>query len=263
MGNTPFIRESRKRPSNTANVYLKVFGVVNKSADKRVLLRCGGREFLLVGTGHVMRASVKLVRESFREFHPDAVAVELDAQRFMALRKRERPSLGKLLAAKDKRNAIVYLVLHSFQARAGKEMGMRPGRDMLSAVEEAQKHRVPLLLIDRDVRETMRRATRRLTLKEKLNIVQSLIQSMFGLTKTDINSVFEHQDELMLEFRKQLPSAYRALVTERDEFMARALASSAAFNRVLVVVGAGHVPGLTRRLTRQLNCVPEATRRIT
>ena len=49
-----------------------------------------GREFLLVGTAHISRESVDLVRAVIEAERPDAVCIELDAQRFQALSQKRR-----------------------------------------------------------------------------------------------------------------------------------------------------------------------------
>ncbi len=208
----------------------------------------GDHTFILVGTGHVMKESVRLVRGAIAQ-KPDIVAVELDMVRLRSIGKKRKLSLGQALKS-GKAEALAYFLLQGFQTKAGKAMGVKPGRDMLVAVKEANAHRIPVFLIDRDIRITMRRLTRQLTLKEKLNIVKSLILGAFGLSKEDISAVMDNKDELMVEFKKELPSAYRVLVSERDAYMAAMLLQTPP-GRVLVVIGAGHLEGLRRELTRQ------------
>jgi pheromone shutdown-related protein TraB len=199
-----------------------------------------------------MRSSAKTVRKVIRDYSPDLVAVELDMARFSALGKRQvKPSLSRVLASKNKTEAISYLVLHSFQQKAGKAMNMKPGKDLLAAVDEAKKLRIPVYLIDRDIRITMRRMTRQLTLHDKLNIIKSFFLGFFGLSKEDISTVMENKDSLMNEFKKELPSIYTVLVAERDKYMADML-HSAPPGVVVVVVGAGHLNGLEKELTRHL-----------
>jgi pheromone shutdown protein TraB len=183
------------------------------------------------------------------------VAVELDMARLRSLGKKRKLTLSQALKS-GRPEALAYFLLQGFQTKAGKAMGVKPGRDMVVAVREANAHGIPVFLIDRDVRITMRRLTRQLTLKEKLNIVQSLIMGAIGLSKEDINSVLDNKDALMVEFKKELPSAYKVLVSERDEYMASMLLQTPP-GRVLVVIGAGHLAGLRRELTRQF------TRRLT
>ncbi|RLG69009.1 MAG: TraB family protein [Methanobacteriota archaeon] len=225
--------------------------MASKSVKAPKIVRTPHHEFILVGTGHVMRSSAKAARQAIRDYDPDIVAVELDMTRFRALGKRVKPSLGKALKSKNKAEGLGYLALHSFQQKAGKAMNMSPGRDLLAAVDEAKKQRVPVYLIDRDIRVTMRRLTRQLTLRDKLNLVKSLVLGLFGLSKEDISEVMENKDSLMHEFKKELPTMYRVLVTERDKYMASMLLSAPP-GRVVVVVGAGHLDGIEAELTRHL-----------
>ena len=49
--------------------------------------------------------------------------------------------------------------------------------------------------------------------------------------------------------KREFPGLYKALVAERDMYMARRLAGlSGGFERIVVVVGAAHLPGLQRML---------------
>ena len=52
------------------------------------VLEQDGRRFVLVGTAHVSRESVELVREVIERERPDAVCVELDQRRYDALSQR-------------------------------------------------------------------------------------------------------------------------------------------------------------------------------
>lgn len=49
-----------------------------------------GRKFILVGTAHVSRQSVDLVREVIETEQPDRVCVELDEKRYESLARRKR-----------------------------------------------------------------------------------------------------------------------------------------------------------------------------
>jgi len=66
--------------------------------------------------------------------------------------------------------------------------------------------------------------------------------------KQALDSLISQKDELMLEFKRELPHLYRALVTERDSYMAGAI-SQLPFSRILVVVGAAHLNGIKKELT--------------
>ena len=51
-------------------------------------LKLGDREIFLIGTAHISRESVELVRQVIAGERPDCVCVELDEKRYEALRER-------------------------------------------------------------------------------------------------------------------------------------------------------------------------------
>jgi len=196
------------------------------------------KEISIVGTGHVLRKSLQAVKSETQEFKPDVVALELDMPRFLALRKRKRP----------KPKGIVERLLFELQKEASKTTGVKAGAEMLAAAREARKHNIPVVLIDRDIRITLKRALHNMSFSEKLKLLVGMIGGIFEVRdKAKLDSLIGQKDELMEEFKKELPSFYKALVTERDVYMARAIASLPQ-SRVMVVVGAGHLNGLKKRL---------------
>ncbi|MBN3037318.1 MAG: TraB/GumN family protein [Candidatus Diapherotrites archaeon] len=218
-------------------------------------IKLPGKHVRLVGTGHVFKKSVSEVKKQADDFKPDVIAVELDETRLRRVASNKKPSAKQILASKNKTAAIIYLLFFLVQERASKTMKTPAGSDMKSALRLAAELGIPCALIDRDIRTTMNRALAHLTTREKLNLLKGILAGLFGAgSEQDLEAVFELRGELMKEFRQQFPTMYRALVTERDAYMARAI-RSLPHKRVLAVVGAGHIPGISRRLrktTRQL-----------
>ena len=82
----------------------------------------------------------------------------------------------------------------------------------------------------------------------KAKLIWGLAAGFFEMgDKQALDGLMNQKDELMLEFKRELPHLYRALVTERDNYMAGAI-SQLPFCRILVVVGAAHVNGIKKRL---------------
>ncbi len=197
-----------------------------------------GKQISIVGTGHVLRESVNAVKKEIKDFQPDTVAIELDMNRFLALEKRKRVKPKKL----------VERLLYELQKQAGQTTGISPGAEMKAAAREAGKHRIPVALIDRDIRITLNRALRNITFKEKLKLLYGILGGFIEVRdKRKLDTLIDQKDELMIEFEKELPSVYKALVTERDTYMARAILTIPA-NKIMVVVGAGHTTGIKKQL---------------
>lgn len=198
----------------------------------------GDKQITIVGTGHVLKKSVALAKAEIKDFKPEVVALELDMNRFLALSRRTR----------RKPKGIIPLLLMNLQKKAAKTTGVRAGAEMMAAAKEARKHKIPIVLVDRDIRITLQRGLRNMTLREKAKLVWGLIAGFFEVgDKAKLNSIFDQKDELMEEFKHELPSIYKAFVTERDIFMAHSI-SQLPYSRILVVAGAGHAKGIRKRL---------------
>lgn len=211
-------------------------------------------EVRLVGTAHVSQKSVEEVRSAIEEFQPDIVGVELDRGRFISLtQETAEPSVAEILKGGNFGQLLVQWVLTYIQQRIGAETGVKPGAEMLAAVEEAEAHQKPVALIDRDIRITLARFWGRMGIWEKIKLIGALIYSLVSVEgqKIDVDE-FTDQDVVsaaMEEFRKFSPRGAQALIDERDAYLAhQILMLGGRYERVLAVVGAGHIRGVQRYL---------------
>ena len=210
------------------------------------VVQAGAKTIILVGTAHVSRESAELVRSVIEREHPDRVCVELDARRF---------------------EALATLLLASFQKRLGDQLGVLPGMEMLEAIKVAEANQIPISLSDRDVRVTMRRAWRSTPFLKKSLLVSSLFLSVFDTTHVSEETLRDLRkrdvlSDLIRELGKELPALKVALIDERDEYLAHEI-QSAEGDRIVAVVGAGHVEGIRERLLqphgldlKELNAIP-------
>ncbi len=105
-------------------------------------LEIGNRTIVLVGTAHVSRESVEEVRRVIGEEAPDRVCVELDEGRYASITQGnswQNLNIGKVLREGKGFLLMANLVLASFQRRMGSELGVRPGEEMLAAIQAARK----------------------------------------------------------------------------------------------------------------------------
>ncbi|WP_214084291.1 TraB/GumN family protein [Methanoculleus sp.] len=211
-------------------------------------------EIRLVGTAHVSQKSVEEVRSAIEEFQPDIVGVELDQGRFISLREEAtEPSVMEILKGGNFGRLLVQWVLTYIQQRIGAETGVKPGAEMLVAIEEAEAHQKPVALIDRDIRITLARFWGMMGIWEKIKLIGALIYSLVGVESQEIDvDEFTNQDVVsaaMEEFRKFSPQGAQALIDERDAYLAhQILMLGSRYERVLAVVGAGHIRGVQRYL---------------
>jgi pheromone shutdown-related protein TraB len=211
-------------------------------------------EIRLVGTAHVSQKSVEEVRSTIEEFQPDIVGVELDRGRFISLTQEvAEPSVTDILKGGNFGRLLVQWVLTYIQQRIGVETGVKPGAEMLVAIEEAEAHQKPVALIDRDIRITLARFWGMMGIWEKIKLIGALIYSLVGVESQEIDvDEFTNQDVVsaaMEEFRKFSPQGAQALIDERDAYLAhQILMLGSRYERVLAVVGAGHIRGVQRYL---------------
>ena len=211
-------------------------------------------EIHLVGTAHVSQKSIEDVRSAIEGFEPDIVGVELDRGRYVALTEEiAEPSIADILKGGNFGQLLVQWVLTYIQQRIGAETGVKPGAEMLAAIEEGEKHQKPVAFIDRDIRITLGRFWGRMGIWEKIKLIGALIYSLVSVEGQDLDvDELTNQDVVsaaMEEFRKFSPHGAQALIDERDAYLAhQILMLGNRYDRVLAVVGAGHIQGVQRYL---------------
>ncbi|MEW6502050.1 MAG: TraB/GumN family protein [Thermodesulfobacteriota bacterium] len=218
-------------------------------------LMVGGREILLVGTAHVSRESADLVRLVIENERPDCVCIELDEKRYEALAKRKRweiLDLKEIIRTQQLATLLVNMVLAAYQKRLGDQLGVPPGTELLEAAKVAEAHRIPVALCDRDVRITMRRAWHSTSFFRKNYLLATLIASMFDSTEVSEEGLRAMKEsdvlsELLNELGTALPEIKQVLIDERDTYLAEKI-KEAGGQRIVAVVGAGHVAGIKQAL---------------
>jgi pheromone shutdown-related protein TraB len=229
------------------------------------VLELDGREFILVGTAHVSRESANLVREVIENERPDRVCVELDAQRYEALSHRTRwesLDLKQIIRKKQLAPLIANLLLASYQKKLGGALGVLPGAELLEAARAAEACDIPVALCDRDVRVTLRRVWASMSLWNKSKLLSVLALSAFDQPELDEAELRRLRDqdvltELMNELGEALPALKYTLIDERDAFLSQKILESEG-NRIVAVVGAGHIEGIQRALLERRQVDPAA-----
>ena len=214
-------------------------------------------EIKIVGTAHVSQKSVEEVEAAIEEFNPEVVAIELDPARFAALKKQGRdPTVNDVLEVKNFNSLLVQWLLAYLQRKIGVDVGVEPGAEMKAAIASAESRGIAIALVDRDIRLTLLRFWRSMGIIEKLKMFYALIMSIAEVdngTEIDIESLKQQNviDAVMEEFRKFSPNGARALIDERDAFIAHQLTLLKAQRpegKILAVVGAGHMQGVKNYL---------------
>jgi pheromone shutdown-related protein TraB len=223
-----------------------------------------GVRFTLLGTAHVSRASVDAVRAAVASGDYDSVAVELDAGRLQSLTDPDtlaRLDLVKVIREGKTHLFAANLALAAYQRRLAEQLDVEPGEELKAGALDAKARGLPVHLIDREVGLTFKRALQSLGWWQRTKVGAGILASMFGDEEVGDDEIEKlKQGDLMEssfgEFAAESPQLYRTIIAERDQYMASALRQVAAGKpgnapspyRVLAVVGAGHLPGLTRHL---------------
>ena len=214
-------------------------------------------EIKIVGTAHVSQKSVEEVEAAIEEFNPEVVAIELDQSRFSALKKQARdPTVNDVLEVKNFNSLLVQWLLAYLQRKIGVDVGVEPGAEMKAAIAGAESRGIAIALVDRDIRLTLLRFWKSLGFVEKLKMFYALIVSIAEIDngqEIDIESLKQQDviDAVMEEFRKFSPNGARALIDERDAYIAHQLILLKAQRpegKILAVVGAGHMQGVKNYL---------------
>jgi len=226
----------------------------NYSDDVKIL-NINNREIILIGTAHISKVSANLVDEVIRNESPDCVCLELDEKRFSSLKnakKWENLNLKEVIKNQQLSTLLLNVALASYQKKLAKKLDIQPGNEFLIATNTAEELNIPIELCDRDIRITLRRTWKSLSILEKLKLIFS------GDDADDIEK--EIDEDLLAELRKtdviskmikslgeSVPSLKRVLIDERDFYLAEKIRLSKG-NKVVAVVGAGHMSGIIEYL---------------
>ncbi len=210
-------------------------------------------EIILVGTAHVSKKSIEEVKKTVEEVKPQAVAVELCYRRFLALTRNKPQEISVIDVIKRGDVALVLfqMLLSYFQRKIGEEYGVKPGEEMLAAIEKAKEIGADVLLIDRDIAITFKRFWGSLSFIEKVRLFFHMLKGLFGDEELDVDEMLKEDilERLVKEFRDIAPSAAKVLIDERDAYMAaKLIEASQRYEKIVAVVGAGHKKGIEKYL---------------
>ncbi len=216
-------------------------------------LKFDGREVMILGTAHVSKESADLVKTVIEEEKPDTVCVELCESRFQSIRQKSRwQDMDIMKVIKEKKAFLLLsnLLLASFQKRIAEKFNIKPGAEMIQAIESGEAVDARIHLADRDIRVTLSRTWRVMGLWAKLKILFQMLLSMGevdDITEEDIEKMKREDmlESLLAEVGKSLPVIREILIDERDRYLAEKI-RTAPGRKIVAVVGAGHVPGIKK-----------------
>ena len=218
------------------------------------------KEITLIGTAHVSRESADLVQQVIEEEKPDIVCVELCESRYQSIMQKSQWQNTNLLKVIKEKKAFLLLsnlMLAYFQKKIGQKLGIRPGEEILRAIQVAKSVGARIHLADRDIRTTLSRTWRCMSLRKKIKLLFQLVTSvgeMDSIKEADIEEMKKKDvlEMFLSEIEKSFPEIRRILIDERDQYLVHTI-RTAPGKKIVAVVGAGHVPGIQSYWERHID----------
>ena len=221
------------------------------------VLELNNRKITLIGTAHVSAESISEVENVISDVKPDCVAIELDEKRYESITnpdKYRELDIIKVLKRKEGFLLLANIVMASFQKRMGKNAGVKPGEEMVAAINKAKELNIPTALVDRPIQITFRRAWKKTSAYGKTQLLSALLAS--GFSKDEISSEeienlkqSSEMDSMMKELSEVMPAVKQVLIDERDQYLASHIWKTEG-NNIVAVLGAGHLPGVEAHLKK-------------
>ncbi len=220
---------------------------------------------VLVGTSHVAENSISEIKEALDKYMPEVVGIELDTNRFKALMSENAQDKKKArndYAVIRELGVFGYLftrVAGYVQKKVGAKIGVEPGLDMKAAYTLSRERKIPVSLIDINIKTTMKKMSS-LGLFKKLGLFVGILKPASKeekeLLNFDLKSVPD--DEVVVRMievlRKKTPPLYKILIDDRNVYMANRLLKLREDHSgfIVAVVGAGHVEGMAEILNKHI-----------
>lgn len=218
-------------------------------------LNINGKQYILIGTAHISRESINEVSEVINEVRPDSVCVELCAGRYESIRKPDHwknMDIVKVVKEGKAPMLMMNLILSAFQKKMGDKLGVKPGAEMIKAIQVAEETGSNIVLADRDVTITFKRAWGNLSFWEKIKLIGQIFMSVFespDISEDEVENL--KKGDMLTEaidmMAKELPGIKSVLIDERDQFQAAKILEAEG-ETVVAVVGAGHIPGIVQHM---------------
>lgn len=254
-------------------------------------LNCpNGSTVYVVGTAHFSRESVEDVKTTISQTRPGVVVLELCQDRQLLLHFSEEDILREArtmnfakLQSFIRRDGIVAGITQSVFLRLSadltEQLGVAPGGEFRAGFEEAQRVGSQVVLGDRLVGITFKRALAALSFWQRIRLAFLLAQTLvsdFKITPEEVEQM-KNKDMVTIfvgELASEFPALSDVFVTERDQILTYSLMAAANCAQipygppvtVVGVMGMGHIPGIESNWmrdirVRELMTIPQPSRR--
>lgn len=219
-----------------------------------------GKEIILIATAHVSKQSAELVKEVIDQEQPDSICVELDQDRYNNIKNPKAwadTDLVKVIKDKKVGFMLANLVLGSYQRKLAKQLDTNVGQEMIQGMKSAEETGANLVLADRNIQTTFMRIWRKMTLKEKFNLILNLFFALDEEEETEITdeeiAKLLQKDMLeaaMANMKEEFPKIGDILLCERDQHLANKI-KNAPGKKIVAVLGGAHVAGVKEEIFKE------------
>jgi len=209
------------------------------------------KNLTIIGTSHIARASIKEVIEILEREKPEFIALELDEQRLHSLFSKEKRNNLEVLKALGVKVFLLNLLGSYLQKKLGNLVGVAPGSEMKKAAIIAKKQKSKLVLIDQDVRITLKKLLK-IPRKEKWRIFTDSLKGMIKKEERiaiDLTQVPKKDFilDILKRIKERYPSIYQVLIEDRNIHMGKSLytlMTQFPQEKIIAIMGAGHEEGV-------------------
>lgn len=222
------------------------------------VIELDNKRIILIGTAHISKQSAEEVKEVVEREKPDSVCIELCDNRYQSIVDRNKwqdMDVIKIIKEKKATLLLANLMMSSYQKRMAKQFGINPGLEMIQGINSAKEYDAKLVLADRSLQITFMRLWRGMGLWGKLKLFFQLVLSLLSdeeISEEELEKM-KTQDMLTValsELSSSFPELKTILIDERDKYLAQKI-KEAPGEKVIAVVGAGHVPGIMEEIHRE------------
>lgn len=220
------------------------------------------KEIILIATAHVSKQSAELVKEVIEQEKPNSICVELDEDRYKNIKNPKAwadTDLVQVIKEKKVGFMLANLVLGSYQKKLAKQLDTNVGQEMVQGIKSAEETGADLVLADRSIQTTFMRIWRKMTLKEKFDLLLNLFFALDDeeeseITDEEIAKLLQKDmlEGAMANMKEEFPKIGDILLCERDQHLANKI-KNAPGPKVVAVLGGAHVAGVQEEIFKEQN----------
>ncbi|MCB9370293.1 TraB/GumN family protein [Candidatus Woesearchaeota archaeon] len=216
---------------------------------------------ILIGTSHVSKQSVQEIQQTIEANKPSVVGIELDIGRLRQLlsdkEQKSNAKTNRYMRQELGTTGYLFAKLASYvQKKVGNSLGIEPGVDMKAAYLTARDAKIPVALIDIDIRKTLKKFSN-LSFTKKVGFATKLLTTGFKKKyrqelsfdpKQGVPSA-EKIAKMLKVVQKEVPELYKILIEDRNKYMSeklQELSQKHPNETIIAVVGAGHLEGMEK-----------------